>query len=302
MNFLNAIKNSIYSPQFYQDIPRKGFWKTLRHFLLFIVVLTVIQAGITVVPIATSFKEGVQNFAYSLVELYPQELVIYIKDGKAESTVEEPYLLSLPEGVVKLWEPGGYENLLVIDTQNSYTGAQMNEYNTIAWLTKDALFVREDEGGISVINLSDVGNLKLDRPLIDSYLAKLMPYAKFLGPIAAIAISLGIYLSYSGRLFYALFFAVVLLILSSVLKLHWTYGQAYKISLYAMTTGMLVEFVLGITSAYHQFSGFPFMFSLITLAVVFINVHSKKPAQYVDSEKENGKPAIKNTMMAKGGV
>ena len=277
MKFLDNIKDSVYSPPFYKDIPWSGFWKAVRHFLLLIIVLTVIQAGITAVPIATSFKVGVQNFVNSLVASYPEELVITIKDGEAEVNVEEPFFLSLPKEVSGLVESEGFENLLVIDTQNPYKGIQMDEYSTIAWLTKDALFVRGDDGGIDVINLSDVGDFTLDKRLIDSGVSMITPYSKYLGPIAVVAVTLGIYLSYSQRLFYALFFALVLLILSSVLKLHWTYGQAYKISLYAMTAGMLFEFLLGITSAYHQFSGFPFMFTLITLAVVFINVRGKEP-------------------------
>lgn len=277
MKFLDNIRDSIYSPQFYRDIPWSGFWKAVRYFLLLIIVLTVIQAGITARPIATSFKAGVQNFVNSLVASYPQELVITIKDGEAEVNVEEPFFLSLPKEVSGLVESEGFENLLVIDTQNPYKGIQMDEYSTIAWLTKDALFVRGDDGGIDVINLSDVGDFTLDKRLIDSGVSMIAPYSKYLGPIAVVAVTLGIYLSYSQRLFYALFFALVLLILSLVLKLHWTYGQAYKISLYAMTAGMLFEFLLGITSAYHQFSGFPFMFSLITLAVVFMNVRRKEP-------------------------
>ena len=277
MKFLDNIRDSIYSPKFYQDIPWSGFWKAVKHFFLFIFVLTVIQASITAVPIATSFKVGVQNFVNSLVASYPEELVITIKDGEAEVNVEEPFFLSLSKEVSGFVESEGFENLLVIDTQNPYKGIQMDEYSTIAWLTKDALFVRGDDGGIDVINLSDVGDFTLDKRLIDSGVSMITPYSKYLGPIAVVAVTLGIYLSYSQRLFYALFFALVLLILSLVLKLHWTYGQAYKISLYAMTAGMLFEFLLGITSAYHQFSGFPFMFSLITLAVVFINVRSKKP-------------------------
>lgn len=282
MNFFKTIPAAIYSPGFYKTIPKKRFRGVLGYFLLLVFLAAMVQTIISAGPIASSFKEGVQKFAYSMVDTYPPELIITIEDGEVSTNVEEPYFLPLPElsGTDEYWrqtqgESGTFENLLVIDTKTSYSSVQMNGYDTVAWLTRDSLFMREGQGEINVVDLSDIQEFTLDREMIDSFVAKAAPYLKYLGPIVIAGVFLIAYTSYSVRLVYALFFAVVLLILSRMLKLHWSYGQAYKVSLYAMTAGIIVSVTLDITSPFHQFSGFPFMLSLITLGVVFANVRQR---------------------------
>jgi len=281
MNFFKTIFASIYSPQFYQTIPQKTLWAALRYFLLLVFLLTVVQTIISAGPISSSFKNAVKNLVYSLVDLYPQELIITIKDGKVSTNVEEPYFIPLLGTASEFWQAQGeeaetLENLLVIDTKTPYSSAQMNEYSTVALLTKDALFVREDQGEINVFDLSKISGFTLDRALIDSFVAKAAPYLEYLGPIVTGSVFLMTYSSYSWRVVYALFFGVAVLILSSTWKLGWNYRQAYNMSLYAMTAGVIVEFIVGITSPIYQFGGFPFLFSLITVGVVFVNIRTMR--------------------------
>ena len=81
---------------------------------------------------------------------------------------------------------------------------------------------------------------------------------------------------YDFRLFYLLLFAVIILLLAKVFKWTLTYGQSYKVGLHAMTLGLLVEVVLNFTKSWIHFSGFSFMFSLITIAVIIINLFPSK--------------------------
>lgn len=258
MNFLKTIRDSIYSPSFYATIPQKPFRSALGYFLLLSLFLTFIQAIIPIWNFATVGQEESTTFINQVADIYPSELEITIRNGAVSTNVEEPYFIALPND----------GNLVVIDTKTPFSATQFRQYDSIAWIAKDSLFIRENNGAqIRTIDLSQVSNFTVDKPFVNSLIGQISPWLKFVAPLAVIGILLGFYALHAGRLLYLPFLALLIFLLAKLMKKSLPYGASYKVGLYAVTLGFFVELVLGLV----YFPGFPFMFTLISLAVVLLN-------------------------------
>lgn len=268
-----TFKNSLYAPSFYQQIPSRSFKGSLGYFLLLILFLTIIST-ITLLPtMLTEVPATLKQFLNDAVNCYPDELQVTISRGKVTTNVAEPYFVPFCLGEQT---SADYNNLLVIDTQTPFSSSQFNQYQTIAWLTKDALVYKERSYKVQIFDLSQIPEFKLDKATISSLAQKISPWLKFVGPALLLVMILGLYIMYIFRLVYALFLALVIFLAAKLFKKALTYKDSYKMSLYAMTLPLLVELVIRSTSQWTNFSGFPFMFTLITLGVVFINYLKQK--------------------------
>lgn len=276
MRFFQTIKNSIYAPSFYQQIPSRSFKGSLGYFLLLILFLTIIST-ITLLPTMLFEVPAIlQQFLNDAVACFPDELKLSINRGKVTTNVAEPYFVPFCLGEQTSQD---YNNLLVIDTQTPFSSSQFNQYQTVAWLTKDTLVYKERDYKIQIFDLSQIPEFKLDRATINSLAQKISPWLKFVGPALLLVILLGLYIMYIFRLMYALFLALVIFLSAKVFKKTLTYKASYKISLYAMTLPLLVELAVHSTSKWTNFDGFPFMFTAVTLGVVFFNY--LKPALFL---------------------
>lgn len=267
MNFLLTIRNSIYSPSFYATIPQKSFGSALGYFLLLSLFLTIIQSISPVWGFLTVGQKEVETFVNQIEEAYPSELEVKIQNGKVSTNVQEPYFISLPQDKNRTTEDTT-ANLVVIDTKTPFSITQFNQYKAIAWVTKDSVFLKSDNNGqIRTIDLSKVSDMSIDKAFVVSLFEKFSPWLKLITPLAILGILLGVYLLHTGRLVYLLFLAIVIWVLAKLLKRPLTYSGSYKVGLYAITLGFLIELL----SDFVHFSGFPFMFTLITLIVVSVN-------------------------------
>lgn len=268
MKFLNQIKDSIYSPEFYSNAAQMAFGKALVYFLLLALLLTIIRSSVIIFPIVTSAQQGITKFMNEAAGIYPQELVVRIQKGQVSTNVKEPYFVSVPKS-------GGsatVESILVIDTKTPFSTSQFNQYKAVVWLTKDSIFYKSNNSSeVKAYDLSKVDNFTIDKTFVNSLVAKITPWTKFIGPVLGLLVFIGVYLSYDFRLLYLLFFAFVLWLLSKAFKKELSYGKSYVMGMYAISLGLIVETVLGLVSGWTHFSGFLFMFTIISLGVVFVN-------------------------------
>lgn len=271
MNFFSLIKKSIYEPEFYAQISKSSTGKAIGYFSLLILLITLLQ---TVVPgwlLTTTAEKGVRQFVNNALNEYPADLRVRITNGVVSTNVTEPYIIPLDNSAPE--DNPEIKNLIVIDTTTPFSASQFNNYQTIAWLTKDSIFVRDNNGQFRTIDLSKVSHFVLDKAVLVKLVQKIDPWFKFIAPVGIFFIILGIYIGCLFRLVYAFFLALCIFFLTKLMKKSQTYGNSYRIALYAMTLGLFVETILGWTNI----SGFPFMFTLIALVIVFINLKTNTP-------------------------
>lgn len=275
MRFFQTIKNSIYSPEFYSQISQKSFGKSVGYFLLLVLILTAIKSLTLIGPLIFELPNQLQTIIKETVNCYPEDLEIKISSGQVTTNVKEPYFIDSCEMAQDTNQP-----LLVIDTNTPFSKTQLDQYKTVAWLTKDSIVHKKSDLETRSYSLTEIKDFKLNKAFVDSLSSMISPWLKFAGPAVMFLAFIGIYLSYDFKLIYLLALTTVIWLLAKIFKKTLPYGQSYKLGLYAMTLGLIVELLVSLTSNLTGFSGFPFMFTIITLGVVFINYFKKDYARY----------------------
>lgn len=224
------------------------------------------------VPVLKNSQTEIQKAITEVVNFYPDQLEIKITKGLITTNQVEPYFLSLPADSTVFENPRSPVNILVIDTKTPFSSTQFNEYQTVAWLTKDTIFYKSgNRSEIKAFDLTKIGDFTVNKNLINSLEKTILPWLKYTGPILAFLIFTGVYLSYDFRLLYLFFLAFLIWLLTKVFKKTLSYGQSYKMGLYAITLGLIIETILSLTSQWISFPNLPFMFTIISLAIIVVN-------------------------------
>lgn len=270
MNFLKTIKSTISSPQFYSTVLTTSFKSSLGYFLILALLLTIIRLITLISPLLIEAPTMLKEFAANVIDCYPEGLDIKITNGQVSVNADEPYFISTCEG-------GAY--WAVIDTQTPFSATQFDDYKVAAWLTKDSVIFKKNNFETRTYSLTQVKDFKLTREVLNSYYNIVSPYLKFVGPILLVLSFTGIYLLYDFRLIQLLLIASLIFLLGKIFKKSLGFSQSYKIGLYAITLGLIVDLVVSLTARWTYFHGFPFMVTILTLAVVLVNLILPKKGQ-----------------------
>jgi hypothetical protein len=270
MGAIRKFCNSVYGPDFYASIPRRGLGSALVNFYLLILVASILRALLITGPAVSGTGDMLQSALATAISLYPSELQIDIEDGRVSTNVPEPFFIAADKDTAVV----GYKNLLTIDTGTSYSAAQFNQYETFAWLTRDTLFYRSGKHGeVKASDLSQFsGYFRIDKAVIDGLAQVVRPYLGFIGPLIAIGAFFVFFIASSFRLVHLLVLALFIWVIALVLKKKIGYGASYKIGVYAMALPIIVELILDISRSWVHVGEFPFMFSLLTLAAALVNL------------------------------
>lgn len=267
MNFLKTIQSSIYSPKFYSTLITKPFKQSFRYFFLLILLLTVIRLITLISPLLIAAPVQLQGFAQEIIDCYPKDLEVKVTNGQISINGEEPYFISSCEG-------GAY--LAVIDTETAFSSDKFDQYKVAAWITKTDVVYKKSEVETRTYSLAQVKDFTLNQGLLNALYQQVSPYLKFVGPILLILSFVGLYLAYILRLIHLLLVASLIWLLSRIFKQTPGFRQSYKIGLYAITLGLIIDLVVSLTSRWTNFYGFPFMVSTLTLSVVIANLFLPK--------------------------
>lgn len=275
MKFLQQIQDSIYNPAFYAKVPKQTFGTALKYFLLLMLLISLIRT-IDTLPALIDVQRKAPEWVASVVNYFPEELEIKIKDGQTSTNANEPYFIPLnPDNEAT----SSGQNLLVIDTKTPFSASQFNQYNTIAWLTKDSLFYKDGEGqDLRGYQLSEIDDLTINRSLAQQTTKYLEPWYNLITYLLFVAVLLGLTFVNILNLLYLLVLAALIWLMAKIFKWGLEYSQAYKVGMYAITLSLLVDTLLTLTHRWTNISGFNLMFSLIALAVVYLNLSKTKRA------------------------
>ncbi len=274
MGFLKTIRSSIYDPEFYKNISKRGLGSSIGYFFLIALLLTIINGLVLANGLLVAAPKELTKAISDTVNAYPADLVVEIKDGKVSTNTEEPLFVPFPEGGTEV-EGKTINNLLVLDTKTPYSASQFEQYKTLIWVTEDTIFYQDNnEFSQRSIDLSEVKNFKVDRGTINYWVQVINPYLKFVGPTLLAIVILGMFIGFSFNLVYFLFLAVLIFFLSSIFKWGLKYGDSYKTAIYSSSLAFFVDLIIFNTGLYTGFFGFPFLFTLISLCVTTVNLQN----------------------------
>jgi hypothetical protein len=282
MAFFKTVKESIYSPTFYATVPKKTFGSAFKYFVLLALLVAVFSA-IRMEPVFfKTVPQWIDDFTKNAAEIYPNDLVVNVIDGQVSINQPEPYLIPVPANLKEDMNKAGIFNLLVVDTVTPFSAGQLDEYGALAWLMEDGIAVKSNQrnGEVRTYSLSQARDFTIDRQKVDELFTKLQPYAKFAinfsGPILFVFFVIAVFIGGLFRMVYLLLFAVVTYVVGKLLKVKLTYGQAYKVSMYAVTLGILIDLVLMFVGAFITVPQIPYLFTMVTTAVVLVNLQAMK--------------------------
>ncbi len=279
MGFFVTIGRSIFSPPWYAAMPQRTFGSALGYFLLLSLLVTIVRTIIVSLPVLGNLPGILDQVSGSIVQTYPDELVVHIHNGVVSTNVKEPYFIPMPkfQGSSSGSVP---QNLIVIDTHTAFSVEQFHAYRAVVWLGRDAIYSQSSNTGqVQANDLAQIADFTLDKALIRTGAQAVAPWLRIIGPLLVVLAFIGFFMFYLFHLLYMLIFAVVVLVVSVLVGGRLTYGQSYVVGMYAMTLGILVDIVVAATQPLTHFHGFPFMFSLITLVVVVLNLYLGRQAQ-----------------------
>ena len=253
--FKRIFWNSLTKPSYYKDIIEAKFSFSFKYLLsLFLLTSFIIGVSLSVrvlnfISQSPKFVESTKAF---MVETYPKELKLTLKEGKIVTNVKEPYFINLPEN-----------NKIAISTKGK--AEDIKNLKALFLLTSDSLVISDNVDSYKVIPLSETlakipNGVAMDKTLFVSILDQFAPYALKSLPKIIIAISILILIFYPlirgvfGFVFEALFLlpaTLVLFVGVKILKKKLTFAKTYQMSLHGATIPILISFLLsGLVVAY----------------------------------------------------
>lgn len=287
MNFIKKVKSSVYDPEFYKEIKNKSFGFVWGYFTLLVLVLSVVLSLVYSVQILPTFNNVGEKIRSNILSKYPAELEVKFKNGEVSTNVSEPYFVKLSENdFIELKnkpEYAGIENALVIDTKKSVGLSDFEKYKTLVWLAKDSIVIKQD----GKVTIQDLGKnspfeLTISKANLETWLEKFSPIIKVAKFVLPVAIFIGYFIAYHFLLLYFLLVAFLVFILGKIMKLGLGYKDAYKVTVFASTLSILLKAILwGVL----RYSHLPFVFTLITLVIVYVNFKNYNTASEVKSNE-----------------
>ena len=276
---------SLTNPSYYRDILSAKLSFSIKYLfalLFFISLIVGVNLSIKIsrfIPQVPKFVESTKGF---MIETYPKELKLTLKDSKITTNVKEPYFIDLKEDKKASIEP--FKHFIAISTKGS--PEDIKNLDSLFLVAGDNLIISEGSASASyrVISLGSTlakipNGVSMDKTLFTSILDKFTPYVLKVLPRIIIGISLLILILYPilrgvfGFIFQAVFLlpaALVLFIGVKIVKRNITFVKIYQMSLHGATIPVTLSFLLGFSGLYFYVSiaswlaFFVFMFVVIS--------------------------------------
>lgn len=238
--FFYSLKRTFTSPPYYADILKAPFSFSLKFFYFFFFVYALLFTLLVTIRVFLPLNDLISALPEKLVEVYPAELEVRIRNGEVSTNVPEPYRIPL-EDVKNTLEQSSRRVLgtgteamdyfLVIDTQGKID--DFFQYQTYVLLTKNHLSYLNEDGHLETISLTNIDNLTINRKTVESVVGRVVPFLRFIVPGLAVITFFFVLISYpSTKLLYLLFFALVLLVIGKVIKFPLSYSKSYQLGLH----------------------------------------------------------------------
>ena len=283
--FARTFWNSLTKPSYYKDINEAKFSFSFKYLLsLFLLVSFIVGLSISArvlgfIPQTPKFVEDTKSF---MVETYPKELKLTLKEGKITTNVKEPYFIDLAEDKKAAIEP--FTHFIALSTKGN--PEDVRSLDSLFLLTGDNLIVSEGtaSGSYRVVSLNNAlskipNGVSMDKTLFTSILDKFSPYALKVLPRIIVGVSLLILIFYPllrgtfGFIFQAIFLlpaSLVLFIGAKIAKRKLSFAKTYQMSFHGATIPVTLSFIFGFSGLYPYVSivswlaFFVFMFVVVS--------------------------------------
>ncbi len=256
---LDDFWGSFYNPGFYAQVPTLS---SGRAFVCLTIIATITAAYAGFVLNGAMNELRGTPYMQNAAALYPEELVIEVKNGEASANVAQPYMIAMPGEGDATSSP---QYLAVIDTRSEATVAEVAQYDAVMVLTQKALYMKGDDEQ-RVMDLRDIGDATLDRATVEDFAQKLQPIISgilYVLPLFAIVVIVLVLLTFWSVI--AVLGAFIVMLIAKAKGLSYSFGASYTTALFALIPVTLIHLALGAFDV-----GLPFLAYVLIFAVVLI--------------------------------
>lgn len=254
---LKAIGLSFYSRDLYRDVVNNWSGGVVLYLLL---LLTICWAALSF-GIQKSITEGYVLMSSKFV---PQLPVMTIKHGEVSTPEKRPYLIKDPDAKDK-----SKAVIAIIDTSGKFTTLENSEAGML--ITKDTIFYRENNIIKSQTISSDL-DLQL-KPVELQQSGKM-----FVRWAWVLFFPVIIFFSFIYRIIEAAIYALFGKIFAALSEISLTYGELFKISIFALTPAIILGTIFNWFSVSFQHEWIIFL--VLTLGYIIFGMNSiKKPVK-----------------------
>ncbi len=278
--FFTHIKRSINDSEYYRDILDRPFSYSFKYYISFVSFLAVMMTIILSTPLIPQVNRVLREFPPQFFAYYPDELELRVEQGRVTSNVMEPYYLPLPTRFQDLVDQSGdpsIAHMAVIDTTEPITLEGLRSRNTLIWVGSNSVAFLESNNGMSVSALPSDLNTHITESKIRGIFDRVAPYLHLVGPLLVVMIFLMLVLGFAVTLVYLVFIgAPLIMLIGRMMSRPFSYSEAYRIGLHAVTLPLLAQQVLRLLSGGLPID-LPFLFTAVLLLVVWGNFRSGIP-------------------------
>jgi len=239
---------SFYSTELYRDMALKKKGIGFGYLLLLLAFCWLF----IVFSIDSQYDSFIDDAAPDMLSQFPDITII---DGQASIVESQPYFIRDPESGA---------NIAVIDTTGTVTS--LDETEAVVLLTRTHVMFKKNEIETRTFDLSEVGNIVIDRELLSTWVGASKSYL----PVVIYPFALAG--SFFYRIIQVLIYALIGLIFASICKTELGFDQLLRLSVVAITPGIIINTFLWTFSINLPFSGF--MFFILAMVYLFLGVKS----------------------------
>jgi len=279
--FSHVFWNSISSFTYYHQVVKARFSFSFKYFLMFSFVLGTLLTIIVSLTFVPDVNQFIRRFALRAPALFPNDLVITVKDGQLATNVTEPLHFPIPlelftdtPGVVS---DQNQKYLFTIDTK-----AQISDYKnsqSLIFMTREQVVIPDSDGvGFRVYQIASFNEGTIDKTIITKLLDTISPWYQFIVPamIFILWFTLTILLSIV-RLISLSVLTLILRVPAYFMHVPLTYRKQFQIGLHALTLPTIIQILM---TSFELYPPIPFFNSIVFLlySLVILSELKRKPA------------------------
>ncbi|MBT6401205.1 DUF1189 family protein [candidate division WWE3 bacterium] len=261
---------SLTSPKYYNDIVKTNFGFSMKYFSVLALISSLVAFSGLVKPIMTDLGDSLKAVETTVVDSFPDDLEITVKDGEVSINQPEPYIFQTPEEGFESTMEEGQEvprNLLVFDSKGTLD--DLERYDTLFLVNKSNILA-QSSNKIEVYPLDEFPNGTFGAEDIKGLLNEVRPFIDAIPYIVLAVALLGTIVYYFGfRLVFLLVVALVLFAVGNLRGLRMKYSKYYQVGIHALTLPLIIEVLSGV---FEYPINMPFWFLTLTVLIGVIGL------------------------------
>lgn len=270
--FFYIFYNSLTSTSYYKDILETNFSFSIKYLASMALMATVITTSVISVKTIPQINKFIYQQKTNLINLYPQDLEITVKDNKWDINKPQPYTIKTPEAWIN-GDTSVPQNLIIFDQKGTINDFESR--NTFVLVNEKNILVK-GENKLEVRPLNELPNGTLTKTLFADTINQFDKIIKYIPLFFVVFTALFMYLYYFVfRLIYLFVVALMLVIVNIFIKPDVEFKDLYRIGLHSMTVPFCIDMGLRVAGVVDN-SGIPWFFILNIVIAILVMVNAAK--------------------------